>query len=262
MQVNDSGYDFRHPKDFRINRPHGSGDMIFLVIRSESFIYLAGEKRQMPAGSAFVFERGSPQIYGAEGEEFINDWVHFDLDAEDRDWFENLGIPLDTVLTPIDTHPLSSFIKSIAREKYSSAPHREESMILYLRLLFIKLSELISCPKELCRIPYFSRLSALRSDIYSRPYEDWSIDKISASLGLSRSYLQHLYKQSFGGGIIHDVLTARLDHAKYLLGTDPDAKIADIAGQCGFRDELHFMRSFKARFSLTPSEYRASLSYG
>ena len=102
-------------------------------------------------------------------------------------------------------------------------------------------------------------LTRLRADIYSEPERDWRIDSIARMLLVSQSYLQHLYKSYFGKSIKEDVTASRMAYAKYLLFSG-DYTVAVISELCGYRNDVHFMRIFKERVGMTPSEYRLSVS--
>ena len=52
-----------------------------------------------------------------------------------------------------------------------------------------------------------------------------------------------------------DVITARVDHGKYLL-SGTDYPVGVIAEMCGYKNDVHFMRQFKSAVGLTPTEYR------
>ena len=60
---------------------------------------------------------------------------------------------------------------------------------------------------------------------------------------------------------MNDVIRSRIEHSKYLLSTT-DMPIAQIAEMCGYKCELHFMRQFKTRMNMTPTEYRQSIYDG
>ncbi len=49
----------------------------------------------------------------------------------------------------------------------------------------------------------------------------------------------------------------RLDHAAGLLKTSSDS-VTGIVFECGFEDLSHFSRSFKARFGVSPAQYRSA----
>ena len=258
MKLNNAGYGFTHPKGFMINRPHGSGDFIFLLIRSEAYAVLHGKRQRISPGSVIVLREGTPQLYGSDVSEFINDWIHFSPTTDEELGFSELGISTDTPYPIPEPHTLSQIIKGICYERYSENPRREETILLYIKLLFIKLSEQISLDKSKKATPYLAKLRELRSFIYTSPSEPMDVDRAAARLSLSRSYFQHLYKATFGVGFIADLRSARLEHAKYLLRADRGSTVASVAAACGYSSELHFMRLFKDQLGLTPTEYRNS----
>jgi hypothetical protein len=63
-----------------INRPTGSGDYIFLILQSPAYFILNGKRVETKGCSVIFYKKGTPQIYGALNEEFVNDWIHFELD--------------------------------------------------------------------------------------------------------------------------------------------------------------------------------------
>ena len=75
------------------------------------------------------------------------------------------------------------------------------------------------------------------------------------NLGISRSYLQHLYKQYFGVSVTQDIKLCRMEHAKYLL-SGTDMTVATIASECGYVTDVHFMRMFRRMTGISPSDYR------
>ncbi|MDE7290182.1 MAG: helix-turn-helix transcriptional regulator [Oscillospiraceae bacterium] len=106
---------------------------------------------------------------------------------------------------------------------------------------------------------HYDKMAILRSQIYNMPYNEWNVEGLSHQLAMSKSYFQHLYKETFGISVMNDVILSRVEHAKFLLSTT-DISITKIAQMCGYKCELHFMRQFKSRMNMTPSEYRISVS--
>ena len=257
MKIVNAGYEYRHPSDFVIDRPYGSGDYMLLIIRSESFAYLLGERVTMPQNSVIVYNKGTKQLYGANGSEYVNDWLHFELDEGEEEFILSLGIAFDKPYYLTDTAELSSFIKNLFREKYSENAKREESAKRYFELLILKLSEKISERHPDREHPYYNAFLRLRNDIKLAPGKRWTVDAISREINLSRSYLQHLYKRFFGIGIVADIRRCRLEFAEYLLAAT-DMTVADISFACGYENDVHFMRLFKEETGETPSTFRAS----
>ncbi len=95
----------------------------------------------------------------------------------------------------------------------------------------------------------------MRRNLISQPQKDRDIDSISREIGISRSHLQRLYKQLFGVTVKDDIISARIKRAMQLL-TNTDMRIQEIAEQCGYNNESHFMRQFKEKCGMTAIQYR------
>ena len=255
MKVVNVGYNYRHSPDFYIDRPYGSGDYMMLVIKTEAFVLLRGERAEVYPNSIIIFKKGTPQLYGAKGGEYVNDWLHFELDRGEEAAITELGVLFDTVIHLNDSTEFSDFIKSIFTERYSANLHKSETMQRYFDLIILKLSEKISKQSNDNEHPYYNLFRTIRDEIRLEPQRDWSIDTICKKVNLSRSYLQHLYKTFFGTNIISDIKSCRMEYAKYLL-ISTNMTVASISSSCGYKSDVHFMRLFKNTFGLPPSEFR------
>lgn len=255
MKIVNVGYNYRHPADFCINRPYGSGDYIFLLLKTEAFFVFNNKKYIAPPNSVVLFKKGTPQIYGALSKEYVNDWIHFDIDDDEMTEIQKLDIPFDTILSINSIYIFSEFIKSMFYEKYSQNLYKEDSMNLYFNLILKKLSEMLKSHILEKEKPHYENFCRLRNEIQLTPQDNWNIDKICKKMNLSRSYIQHLYKSLFGVSIMEDVLQRRIDYAKYLLSST-DFTIYSISIMCGYANDVHFMRLFKKTTGTTPSKYR------
>ena len=108
---------------------------------------------------------------------------------------------------------------------------------------------------------YKEQLARLRREIAAEPQRDWNIDDMARSVGISRSHMQRLYKQFFGTSCLEDIIESRMNRAKQLL-TYTDLRIQEIAMQCGYNNESHFMRQFKSRCGMTAVQYRMQTKRG
>ena len=258
MQITNIGYNHCHDADFKIQRPTGSGDYLLLLLKTPAIFTFSGKDYITAPDSFILYKEGTPQFYRAYGAQFSNDWFHFTIDEDEKDFFQAIDIPFDKITTLDDINGLSLIIKSMSYEKYSSNLYRADSVELYMKLFFLKLSEAIHTVENEKTGSHYDKLAILRSQIYNMPYNDWSVDWLSHQLAMSKSYFQHLYKEVFGVSVMNDVIRSRIEHAKYLLSTT-DIPITQIAQLCGYKCDLHFMRQFKSRVNTTPSEYRKSV---
>ena len=87
---------------------------------------------------------------------------------------------------------------------------------------------------------------------------DLSLKSISAQLNVTPSYLSGLFKKECGCTLTEYVNDARLDKALHLL-TNTNKQVQNIAFECGIPDANYFIRLFKRRTGLTPTQYRKQL---
>lgn len=252
MTVHAIGLNYTHSSQFSINRPNGSGDYLFLYFKTPAILWLNGAEYIASKNSAIIFNRGTPQIYRANGTGYANDFIHFDAKAEPD--FHTL--PLDTLIQLPSTKQLGKILKELYLEYISTNAKRAESMDLLLRLLFVKIIELSAYQPQNTKIyGYYDELLNLRSLIYRHPEEKWTVERLSRQVNLSPSHFQRLYRQTFGTTCIADVISCKLQYAKTSLIATSDT-IRDIAVRCGYENEEHFMRQFKQYMGMTPTQYR------
>lgn len=88
-----------------------------------------------------------------------------------------------------------------------------------------------------------------------------TLDTISDHLGLSSSYIRHVFKEVYEITLADYVLQERIDKVKKLL-TTTDHSIAEIAEMAGFQTKSHFYNIFKKSEGVTPVQYRNSEKAG
>lgn len=253
------GYNHVHDADLNINRPLGSGDYLALLVKSPAVFTINGKQLHTPPNIFFLYPKGSPQYYRADGESFINDWMHLDFTSEDEQYIRDLKIPLEKPVPLFDIEFFSMLINSLSEEFYSSNTLRKSTIDCFLHIFFNKLSERVTDDKTNMTGKTYDKFSLLRSKIYTRPYLKWSIANLSHQICLSPSYFQHLYKEYFGITCNADIIHARIEYAKQLL-KNQSLTVHYVSEQCGYENDVHFMRQFKQNTGLTPTQYRTSLS--
>lgn len=102
---------------------------------------------------------------------------------------------------------------------------------------------------------YKENFHAVRESIYASPQREWTIEGITRSMGISKSHFQRIYREMFGTSCKEDIITARLERAKWLL-VNTSISVSDVAEQCGYLNTSHFIRQFRSKLQLSPTEYR------
>lgn len=228
------------------------------MFRTAAFAELNGIKQKIRGESFIIYNWGSPQHYGASGEQYTNDWIHFSVDEQEKAFFNEHGLPLDTPVYAGNLNEHSELIRGLCFEHNSSAEYKDESIDLRLKLLFIMLSRSMkgshTSRAHIDDTRYYV-MSEIRSMIFSTHPMTMTVDELAAQATLSRSYFQHTYKKLFGKSVTEDIISSRLEYAKMLLAAT-DSSVKDIAAKCGYDNDVHFMRQFKTYTGLTPSLYR------
>ncbi|TGE25888.1 helix-turn-helix domain-containing protein [Hymenobacter aquaticus] len=85
---------------------------------------------------------------------------------------------------------------------------------------------------------------------------DLSVEDIARSLSISRMQLYRKVKAVLGTGVTDFIQSLRLTKARELL-LDEALTIAEVAYELGFSSPSYFSTSFKARYHISPSEFRA-----
>ncbi len=86
---------------------------------------------------------------------------------------------------------------------------------------------------------------------------DLSPDLVASACGISKRYLHDLFKD-VNGTVAQQVRDKRLSAAKAFLRERPGLAVAEVAYRYGFTDQAQFSRLFKAKFKVTPTEYKRS----
>jgi two-component system response regulator YesN len=86
-----------------------------------------------------------------------------------------------------------------------------------------------------------------------------SAREVAAAAGLSVSRALHLFKKESGVTLSTYVARQRIDYAIYLM-KNTDRSMADIASECGFFDQSHFTKTFRALEGSPPLRYRNHVS--
>lgn len=99
---------------------------------------------------------------------------------------------------------------------------------------------------------YVGRVLSL---MHARPSEPWTLERLSAQVGLSRSALHERFLQFIGLPPMQYLTCWRMQIASRLL-TESNATLASIALDTGYESEAAFSRAFKRAVGVPPSVWR------
>ncbi len=74
-------------------------------------------------------------------------------------------------------------------------------------------------------------------------------------LGINPGYLSQLFRSRTGGTFQDHLLKCRLEKARYML-TRTTLPVKAVAEECGWNDDVYFIRQFRKATGLSPGKYR------
>ncbi|KIT18208.1 helix-turn-helix domain-containing protein [Jannaschia aquimarina] len=89
--------------------------------------------------------------------------------------------------------------------------------------------------------------------------ESLSVAQLAAVAGMSPSWFAQSFRAVVGKPVHAQIRERRLERARILLG-QRSLSIQQIAHACGFSDQAHLTRAFKARFEVTPAKAREEMA--
>ena len=110
------------------------------------------------------------------------------------------------------------------------------------------------------RHPEFSRLAEAVQHLRERFHEPLRLAAVSRAVNLSLDRFERLSKKVFHLTPQQLLAQTRLDEATRLL-RETSNDVASIAYACGYSDHSAFTRQFRATVGLTPSAYRAAVTW-
>lgn len=240
-----------HDSHFFIDNPDGFEDYLMLFVKSKAFFVINGKKTITEPNTFIIFNRNSPQSYGAvDNENYSNAWLEFESDELDSLLSESSFDSPVYIGTSID---IEQYFRLLSDCYFNSNNSRTEGYLLKAML-----SEIFAFSKSSATVsetPHLRELLDLRQDVYNHPEKNWTVQLMAERLHVSKPYLQELYKTAFDVTCMADVINSRIEMAKTCLN-GRSMSIDEISYRCGYKSPVHFSRQFKQVTGRSPSKWK------
>lgn len=155
---------------------------------------------------------------------------------------------------------IGQFVRLAAAECRAKRPGGEAALERMSEMMFIDVlrRHLETLPEDqtgwlaALRDRYVGRALCL---LHERPGAPWTLERLSASVGLSRSALHDRFVRLLEQPPMQYLTAWRMQLASRLL-TDSNAMLASIALKVGYESEAAFSRAFKRAIGLPPAAWR------
>jgi 2-isopropylmalate synthase len=184
------------------------------------------------------------------------------LDAVSNGIKEHFGV--DYELEIYEEHSLSigSHSKAIAYVGVKSNEKMYWGAGIETDIINASIAALAVAVNQINEIQHLKREDQRMTDILNYIQENYktvSLEALSEKFFLSKPYLSKYIKEGTGSTFGDIVKQIRMDKAKNLLKGSGMA-IENISEQVGYPNVEHFIRLFKKEFSMTPAEFRNSIT--
>ncbi|NCC30618.1 MAG: AraC family transcriptional regulator [Chloroflexia bacterium] len=166
-------------------------------------------------------------------------------------WQVSAFVPVSTSLLedrPLYAHYLRTLDILMAEDHLLE---KEQRLIELMEAVFLR-----ACVPAPPARPLPARIGQLKQLLAEDLAEDLSLARLSARLGLNGCTLIRQFKEATGMTPHAFRMNCRIHHARKLLQQGRD--IGATALECGFFDQSHFHRHFKAMTTVTPREYQVN----
>ncbi len=181
----------------------------------------------------------------------------------DRDWFEKMYMNFAGLENIAEVHFKNNVFKSkeisdTLIDLYSLFEENEILPVIFedkLTELLGKIFTLTTIEEESENKNIPEALEAVRNYIEDHYVDKISLEELSDFSGISQFHLLRLFRNYTGLAPHSYLLRHRIERSREMI--PGNNSVADVAIECGFSDQSHFIRYFKKYVGCTPGEYGA-----
>ncbi|NBA84170.1 helix-turn-helix domain-containing protein [Emticicia sp. CRIBPO] len=178
---------------------------------------------------------------------------HIELD---QNWYRSFDFNADAVQGSVKlVHPQ---VKILMYNIFRETKLNDTSKQLAINTLLIDIfSRIVNTPSASHRNPP-GWVNKLKETLHDSPTEEWSLHALALYLDIHPVHLSRDFTKYFNCNLGEYLRNIKIQRSLAML-SDKELSLTDIALECGFSDQSHFIRCFKASNHINPSHYRKLL---
>lgn len=179
--------------------------------------------------------------------------VHVTCEPGDLD--EKLGtLLLPTYQHARNTPGVKAYFKEIVSVFWSDQRYKEERLSALFTLLMLQLADMSLGERSEER----NLAAEIIRLVNETPHRNYRVCEISERFGVSAKTIAGVMQRNVGMSFSKYQMGRKLEMVAQQIKVEPDIRFCEIASTFGFSDEFHMSRLFKAKYGVSPSQYRAS----
>ncbi len=259
MKISRIRHAWPEKRGFNLYRRCGMGEYTFLHFWKPVYMLVDGKTVLTKPNAVIVIGKNVPHHFYSPDTDLVHDWFHFDGDDAEK-FILDSGLKIDTLYYPKNCGFITDIVKTMEAEHFGEEKHGGEIITSYMSILFRLIDRNEHKIENNFSIDYKTQtdFTELRNRVFSNLDKNWTIQHMAEQISLSESRFYVLYKAIFKTTPNQDLIIARMDYAKRMLAQDGTVTVFEVALNCGYTNEFHFIRQFKKYVGITPKQYALS----
>ncbi len=235
---------------------------ILCTVSGSGWALVDGEHVPMTPGSTVIIPPGSLHSTQAEESHCRYHCLIVDLDflIDKGLWQNNNALPIR-----VQDPETAAWIERIAEEMNRRAPYYKPLVLALSTQLLVDLyrrhQNEPTPPGPLFKTNHLNTVRQVIAIIDREFSQPLSLDHLCQSVGLSKYYFCHIFKQTTGQTVTSYINRVRCDVAHRLL-TMEGCNVSEAAEQCGFHNLSYFTKVYCRHYGHSPSQEKKALSRG
>lgn len=237
-----------------IGHAHDGLELFFLE-EGQAIVYVGDQEEYVSAGEAVILRASLPHAGQALTPLAVRTVLRFDPDlipiSEPGHFIQHLLHQREVVRFAL---PVATRIRiSWAYEQIEGSLTGKIEWAPIDALLGLILADLHYCVQRVGH-PNLSMITPVIEYMRAHPHESLPVSELAASIHVSESYLQRLFRQHFGTSVQETWVQYKMEHARRLLCLGKS--VQEAADATGYQSLWGFERAFRRVFHVSPSAYK------